>query len=186
MLCKAYNLVAKEVSVADRIISVIQLGEDGRGRQLTSVLCPTGIEDGENVEVTLGEEKANGLVTKPRISKVEEGSFDSSSQFWCARISTHGAYVRGANGNVSHDITDPYCVPKLVAKGYGAFGDAGRTGTWDDIIVVVRDGSILRVKPSRGDAYFLQFGESCVHKINSVDELDLLGEKFDLENRTRI
>lgn len=183
MFCKAYNLTAKEVSIVDRIISVIQLGEDGRGRQLTSVPCPTGIEDGENVEVTLGEKKPNGVTTKPKISKVEEGSFDLSSQFWCARISTYGSYVRGANGNVSYSSG---LEPKLVAKGYGAFGDAGRMGNWDDIIVVVRDGSILRVKPSRGDAYFLQFGESCVHKINSVDELDLLGEKFDLENRTRI
>lgn len=183
MLCKAYNLVAKEVSVADRVISVIQLGEDGRGRQLTSVPCPTGIEDGENIEVTLGSTKENGVVTKPRINRVEEGSFDLSAQFWCARISTHSSYVRGANGNVSYSTV--LLPPKLVSKGYGAFGDAGFTGTWDDLIVIVVDGTILRVKPSRGDAYYMQFTENAVYKV-TLDELDLLGYSFDLENRTRI
>lgn len=83
---------------------------------------------------------------------------------------------------MSHDSGSD---PKLVAKGQGAFGVAGRTGSWDEILVIVKDGSVLRVKPSRGDAYYLYFQESQVSQL-CRDDLDLLGLIFDSENRKRI
>ena len=36
-------------------------------------------------------------------------------------------------------------------SGYGAFGDAGRIGSWDDGLVTMKLGDVLRVYPSRGE-----------------------------------
>jgi hypothetical protein len=179
-MAKAWNLSATKSTVAGREISVILLGESGRGRQLTSIPTEQGIENGGAVSVTLAETKANGLKTKPSI---KVGT--SAGNTWAARISTEGSYIRGAQGNVSFDPSQAPKTPTLVARGHGAFGDAGRTGSWDDVIVLVEDGTVLRVKPSRGDAYFLYFEEAQVSRLE-LDQLGLLGLDFDLENRARI
>ena len=176
---KAFNLSsAISTVVAGREISVLSLGESGRGRSLVQIPCPPGLEDGVAVTATPAVVKTNGLKTKP---KIEAGG--GGGDHWVARISTKTSYIRGANGNVS--LSPGGEAPALIAKGHGAFGDAGRTGTWDDVIVVVPDGTILRVKPARGEAYFLWFE---AHKVSRItwDELQILDLEFDLENRFRI
>ena len=178
-MAKAWNLTAQKSTVAGREISTLDLGESGRGRQLTQIPCPLGLQNGDAVTATLPETKPNGLKTK---ASIKAGGVEGDT--WVARISTDGAYIRGANGNVSYDPAVSNA-PILIAKGYGAFGDAGRTGNWDDVIVLVQDGTILRVKPTRGDAYFLFFESNAVSRLTQ-DELDLLGLEFDLEGRKRI
>jgi len=178
-MAKAWNLIAQKSTVGGREISTLNLGESGRGRQLTHVPCPVGLQNGDAVTATLPETKPNGLKTK---ASIKAGGVEGDT--WVARISTDGAYIRGAQGNVSYDPAQSP-TPILIAKGYGAFGDAGRTGNWDDVIVLVQDGTILRIKPTRGDVYFLFFE---AHKVSRLtqDELDLLGLEFDLEGRNRI
>ena len=181
---KAFNLSAKNIEVAGNKVPVIQLGESGRGRLLVSIPCPEGLQDGDTVQALPAQVKANGLKTKPSI----KGSNDPENG-WVARISTDGSYIRGACGNVSYDPTQPSVgAPILIAKGYGAFGDAGRTGNWDDLLVQVSDGTVLRVKPTRADAYYLWFQESKVSTL-TLDELELLAHlevNFEKENRIRL
>ena len=177
-MAKAWNLTAQKSTVAGREISTLNLGESGRGRQLTQIPCPLGLQNGDAVTPSLPETKPNGLKTK---ASIKAGGVEGDT--WVARISTDGAYIRGANGNVSYDPAAN--APILIAKGYGAFGDAGRTGNWDDVIVLVQDGTVLRVKPTRGDAYYLWFEADKVSRLTQ-DELDLLGLEFDLEGRNRI
>lgn len=134
---KTYNIAPKEIQVSDFTVTGIALGESGRGRQLTIVPCP----DAPLLEPGLSK------TGKPRLNK------SSSSRGWVIRVSTHGAYIRGANGNVSSPTPEAWTV---VARGYGAFGHAGRTGTWDDLVLATaQEEWILRVKPTRGDAYLL-------------------------------
>jgi len=179
LVAKAYNLKAVEKTLAGRTVSVISLGEEGRGRQLTAVPCTIGIENNSIVLVTLSETKTSGIVTKPRIALLPNTS--ETVKLWCARISTSGAYIRGAQGNVSSNTKDVI----LVAKGTGAFGDAGRTGDWDDVLVLVPDNTVLRVKPTRADAFYLLFSHTDVVKLTK-DELELLELNFDFENRIRL
>lgn len=138
---KTYNIEPKEIAINDYNFTGIVLGEKGRGRRETIV--PVAQSD----LLEPGLTKAG----KPRLNR------SNSSDGWVARISTSGAYVRGANGNVSVHKDSEF---SLVAKGYGAFGAAGRTGTWDDVIFTVPDNTLVRVKPSRADAYFVWFGTS--------------------------
>ena len=181
---KAFNLSAKNIEVAGNKVPVIQLGEAGRGRLLFTVPCPVGLKDGDTVTAVPAQVKANGLKTKPSI----KGS-DDPENGWVARISTNGSYIRGACGNVSYDPTQTNVSAPvlLIAKGYGAFGDAGRTGNWDDVLVQVMDGTVLRIKPTRADAYYLWFQETKVSTL-TLDELQLLELEvnFEKENRTRL
>ena len=173
---KAYNLATVTIEVAGNKMSVIKLGEEGRGRTLFTVSCPEGVKDGDPVGAALAHTKTNGLRTKPLIKRS-----DDPENGWVVRI-----YFRGACGNVSYDPTQPgISVPIIIAKGYGAFGDAGRT--WDNVLLQVMDGTVLRVKPTRADAHYLWFQESEVSAL-TLDELELLGLDVDFskENRVRL
>ena len=163
---KAYNICPQEVSVADFNFSAISLGEKGRGRILVNVACPATFTHLEVGTTKQGKSRLNSS-TDPK--------------GWVARVSTEGAYIRGAVGTVS---APPEVAKKVhvVAKGEGAFGDAGRTGTWDDLLVATElEEFILRVKPSRGDAYLLLFKEGKVTRF-TYEEADLL--EVDLHGST--
>lgn len=161
---KAHNIKPTKVQVADFTFFAVSLGEKGRGRSLVNVACPEQFEFLEPGQTRTG---------KVRLIR------SSSNKGWIARISTEGAYVRGANGNVSisNDYVDKI---KVLARGTGAFGAAGRVGSWDDVLLLSdSDNFWVRVKPSRGDAYILMFSEEQVVKV-SYEEADLL--ELDLES----
>lgn len=154
---KAINIKPVTQVIADHEVRVICLGEAGRGRVQTKVVY-----------------KATCQLVDVNIPKVGKPSIidSQSSNGYLIRISTEGSYVRGANGNVS--VSNPSQV-KVVARGQGAFGDAGRTGTWDDLLIAVETESIVfRVKPSRGDAYILMLENGKAHKLTYADA-DALG-----------
>lgn len=173
---KAFNLKATTKIIAGSEKSVIQLGEEGRGRKSTLVKCEPAIQDGENVIVK---------TPKPGMPGVSQITRDSQStgDGWVARVSTSGAYIRGAQGNVRY-LTEGSVVA-LIAKGHGAFGDAGRTGTWDDVLVHAPIGAVLRVKPSRGDAYFLRFDSNSVQKL-TAEEAAFEGIETSIEHFTKL
>ena len=157
-MAKAYNICPQEVSVADFKFPAIPLGEKGRGRTIVNVACPATF-----THLEVGTTKQGN----PRLNS------STDPKGWIARVSTSGAYIRGAVGTVS---APPEVIDKVrvVARGQGAFGDAGRTGTWDDLLVATDlEEFILRVKPSRGDAYILLFREAKVTKV-TYEEADLL------------
>ena len=155
---KVYNISPELIKVADFEITGICLGEEGRGRQKTIVPAP---KDGL---MEPGLSKSG----KPRLNP------SKSAQGWIARISSVGGYIRGAQGNIS---VHPSCADevRVVARGHGAFGDAGRIGTWDDLLIVGPDEFLVRVKPSRGDAYLIKFtAEKAVRlSYTEADALDV-------------
>lgn len=177
---KAFNLKAETITIANRPLTLIMLGEEGRGRMQHKIECPSGLQDGDAVTPIFGEVKASGIHTKSRIISGDDGK-----PGWIARISTHGAYIRGADANVSYDPSQAPEPPQLLSKAYGAFGAAGRTGTWADVLITVAPGTLLRVKPTRQPAYFLWFQDNSVDELSN-DERELLGLDFDLENKIRI
>ena len=138
---KAYNLVPKSVQMSFGTLNTLVLGEAGRGRKMTYVPCKRRFEDGEPVDLS---------TTRAGKPKIVAGVDYAGG--WLARISTQGSYMRGAYGHIR--ALDPELV-RVVAYGYGAFGDAGRVGRWYDYLLALQPGAILRVKPSRGPAYFL-------------------------------
>ena len=138
---RAYNLCPKDVEMSFGTISVLVLGEAGRGRKMTYVPCERKFDDGEPVALS---------TTRAGKPKIVAGVDYAGG--WLARVSTEGAYLRGAYGHIR--ALDPELV-RVVAVGYGAFGAAGRVGQWYDYLLKIQPGGVLRVKPSRGPAYFL-------------------------------
>lgn len=221
---RAYNLgKTTDVTIGGKPVSVFKLGEEGRGREQKIVRCDPSIADGDLVTLTVPKKGMPGSIS---ISKVEPGSIASDSaklagntNCWLVRISTQGAYIRGAKGNVrwrlewsGHDTmgsdlpeaantsnfpTSLDCTVaqseltqcgvssvSLVAKGFGAFGDAGRTGTWDDVLILVRIISqpiILRVKPSRGEPYFLKVTQNEIVRYGNSKEANFDGIATEIE-----
>lgn len=163
---KVYNVQPQQVQVADFSFPAVQLGESGRGRKLLNVACP---EEFKYLESGLTKQG------KPRLNA------SKSDKGWIARVNTAGAYIRGANGNVSYSPEFEGKI-NLIAKAFGAFGAAGRTGTWDDVLISTElEDFWLRVKPSRGDAYILLFKNGKVSEI-SYEQADLLD--LDLQGST--
>jgi len=158
---KAYNLTGEEREFNFGKMRVVSLGEKGRGRW--EELIPTfdcEINDGEAVAV---------VTTRKGKPKIVEGK--EKGNIWLARVSTEGSYIRGAYGWVGV-LPEQKSRVEVVTKAYGAFGAAGRTGTWYDYLIKVEDNTLLRVKPSRGEAYYLFFSQDDVKKID-CNELDL-------------
>lgn len=141
---RAHNLAASEVEMSFGKLRTIALGQKGRGRMLTYVPVEGDFPDG--APAALSTTRAG----KPKIIAGHGG--DAAG--WLARVSTEGPYIRGAYGHVRVRAQDRALV-SVVAYGYGAFGDAGRVGQWYDYLLALQSGAVLRVKPTRGYAYFL-------------------------------
>jgi len=138
---------------------VVFLGENGRGRRYEKVAL-----DRRNPPFKFGQPTPEGGISNPRVEeasvrkivlpaqggKPEKAFFvleQSRQDGWevLIRVNTYSAYIRGGNGN----WTTVEGEPETVISGYGAFGDAGRVGTWDDGLVRMKPGDVIKVHPSR-------------------------------------
>lgn len=169
---KAYNIKPVEIKLESNSNSFtvlgLSLGEQGRGRQRTIVPV-----ERESQLYNIGK-------TKTGNPKLFAGSGDSDG--WIARISCEGCYTRDTNGRAS--ATEGVAV---IARGHGAEGDAGRLGTWDDLLLSVPDGAVVKVKPHGGSkrpAYFLHFTSTEVKKV-SEDMWEAYLDANDLEETHR-
>jgi len=138
---------------------VVQMGEDGRGRKLVEVPL-VGIEAGETVAMAavtkLSEKEIPARYSWEEPTKkviyglthadqTEQGAF-------LVRVNTGSGYTRRGNG----DWKTWKGNPEVVTFGYGADGDAGRIGQWNDGLVVLHEGDVLYVRPSgRSSSYAL-------------------------------
>jgi hypothetical protein len=137
----------------ERLGQVVYLGETGRGRWYEKIaLCrhqPAEVVDGRVLEafpkkITLAAKPDKGMKEKTFyvLQKPRNGNGDKV----LVRIRTLTSYIRGASGR----YTKVEGEPETLIAGYGAFGAAGRVGSWDDGLVVMKAGDVLRVYPSRG------------------------------------
>lgn len=165
---KAYNLQASIHKLPFGNLEAIGLGERGRGRQYLLIPCPTGIQNGDPVDLSM---TATG---KPKIVR---GNFSGE---WLVRVSTQYTYTRGTSGRILNPNREQKI--KVISCGLGAYGDAGRIGSWKDYLLQAPVGSYLCVLPSGGrskiPSYYLYFGDSNVLKMNKEE----FGVFADLEN----
>lgn len=153
------NPTKRTMSFGD--LNCIALGESGRGRKEVIVPC-TWMGDSKFISCT---ESRSGKL------KLETGV--DGSDGWIARISAKGTYTRDTYGTV---YVQPQSQIELLTSAYGAYGDAGRIGTWWDFLFIIPDNSIVKVRPSGGASkvppYYLYFDDTKVTKVIE-SELDL-------------
>jgi hypothetical protein len=116
----------------------IALGERGRGRREAIVPVP---------EQFHGLEPGLTKSGQPRLNACGAGGLG-----WIVRVKTLTSYIRGACGYV--DLIGG-ASPEVIARGNGAFGDAGRIGTWVDLLLACHGDCLLRIKPSRGKSWLM-------------------------------
>jgi len=129
-----------------RFGTVVALGEAGRGRHQELMAldrnAPATVVDGRVV-------MARPKTVQPRhggraftLLETAPGEADA----FLARVCTQWAYTRGTRGEVSIVCGQP----ERLAEGYGAHGQAGRVGGWEDSLWVMRPGDELQVEPEGG------------------------------------
>lgn len=143
--------VGEGLSLTDdeRLGRVVCLGEAGRGRRYEKVALSRKVP-AEVVNGCVREAHPVKITLPPRDEKPEKSFYvlekaRSNEVKVLVRINTHTSYVRGASGRYEGVGGDP----ETLIAGHGAFGAAGRVGTWSDGLVVMRSGDVLRVYPSR-------------------------------------
>ena len=165
---KQYNLTPQKRQMSFGELSVIVLGEKGRGR--CEVIVP--FEDGiKETDLVIPATTKTGKI------KIAKGGDDKG---WIARISCKGGYTRGTFGTLYVHKKDSDKV-RVLASGYGAFGDAGRLGSWDDFLLQLDDNVLLKIKESgRSPEFYLYFSKNKVFKIMQ-EEIEIFLEDKEYE-----
>ena len=141
----------------------VALGEQGRGRRLLTLTCPSGtiVVKGENTGLSIGYTRTG----KPRIVKADD------PQVYLL-LSSYGGYTRRGDGRIhvpaipsERLLAEPAEGYKPLAQGNGADGDAGRIGTWDVVLLAVPQDGVVRIMPSGGTAHPYEY---CIIKSGRV------------------
>lgn len=149
---KCWTFRSKEPGIRlaqdEKLGPCVYLGEQGRGRWLERVKLdnrnPPSIvlRDGKSIvldagvaEFTAGENKRYVLTaSKPNDDRI------------LADINSDGTYTRGSRGDVRPYMGDPVCL----ARGWRAWGDAGRIGTQHHGLWLLNDGDSVYVEVAGG------------------------------------
>lgn len=174
---KQYNLKSEKRELSFGELTVIALGERGRGRYETLVPFQGNISETDFVVP---------VPTKSGRTKIIKGG---DAKGWIARISCEGCYTRCTEGYAQIYKNDEGKI-SVLASGNGAEGDAGRIGWWADYLLKIEENALIRVKRHGGyktPAYYLYFGIDKVYRI-SREEISLFIENrnynFNEENIT--
>ena len=118
--------------------------------------------------VLLGEEGRGRKRALVPITK-----FNKINAEWVARLSAEGTYTRGTYGTVYVLVEDRKKI-KIIDFGVGAYGDAGRVGSWMDFLVAIEKTPVrFLVRPSGGPAkrkrYWLVFTKDKVYTVKQEE-----------------
>ena len=185
MLYSNINLKTTTKQMDFGSLDLIEAGEEGRGRKILSLPVPQGVSEvkkGMNSDLSIGFTKS----LRPRIVKKNDSTI-------YLLLSSEGGYTRRGNGAISHLNSQEEV--KILARGNGADGDAGKIGSWDVILLETPlTNVVIKVKIAGGNPsklYFIHEGNvyetNLEHAGNCCDKLDIempfsiIEDKFNLE-----
>lgn len=134
----------------EKLGQIVFLGEQGRGRQFEKI----GLDRRNPAEVTNGRvlEASPRKVVLPAGNGKPEKTFyvlerAKANEGWnvLVRVRTLSVYLKNGNGGWSVIAGKP----EVLIEGHGAFGDAGRVGSWRDGLIQMKPGDVLSVSPTR-------------------------------------
>jgi len=123
---------------------------------------------GEIDAVVLGEEGRGRKRALVPMTKIENNDAE-----WVARLSAEGTYTRGTYGTVYVLVEDREKI-KIIDFGVGAYGDAGRIGSWNDFLVSIEETPVrFLMRPSGGPGkrkrYWLVFTKDKVYTVKQEE-----------------
>jgi len=138
-----------QVQADEKLGQIVFLGEAGRGRRYEKIGLarhnPAEILNGRVLEAQLIKITLPAKDGKPEKSFFVFEKPRMDTQDIIVRINSYGGYIRGAYGSWQTIVGQP----ETLVKAHGAFGDAGRIGNWDDGLVVMHPGDVIKIHPSR-------------------------------------
>lgn len=141
----------------EKLGNILFLGEVGRGRRYEKVglfrQAPAVVTEGRVCQAHPVKIVINRDTTNEKSFVVLAAPKDAGDQRILVRVNTCTGYVRGGAGSWSVIAGKP----EAVVKAYGAYGDAGRIGSWADDLVVVNPGDILDIDGSRSGRWVLDY-----------------------------
>lgn len=145
-----------------------EAGEEGRGRRL---LCLPTSPNAEDIEVGLHKDLTIGFTKtgRPRVNKAQDSKM-------YMLLSAAGGYTRRGNGTVQCLENQKEKI-KVLAKGNGADGAAGRVGFWDVLLLEVPEEVMIRVRTSGAgygtpsDLYIVHSGDVYHCTVSDLEEL---------------
>ena len=161
-----------EREIGDYKINVINLGEKGRGRREISLPCDSlRINKGKNEGLAIGETRSG----RPRIIQ-GDGKY--------AFISTEGGYTRRGCGML-HIFNEDKNNIRVIAKGNGADGIAGRIGDWDAYVIEILEDCIFKIRYSGGGESKLIISDENGFKYYTKEEYLDLHDLKDVDARVK-
>ncbi len=161
----------------ERLGPVIFLGEEGRGRRYEKIALdrrnPAEIVDGVVLEAN-----PKKITLPTRDGKPEKVFYvlerqNSVSESVLVRVNTQWCYTRNSQGTWETVSGSP----ETLISGYGAHGDAGRIGNWNDGLIVMRPGETLKISPEGGHKtanYALWIGKDGVPQTATWEDYETL------------
>jgi len=161
---KLYGINPQEQEFPWGKMKVVTLGEKGRGRKYVYVPFQADTVEGDNFQIGSTQSGA------PKIIRGEK------SEGYIAKLSGEGTYTRGTYGSV-YIVNEDIDKIKILASGFGAYGDAGRVGEWNEFLVEIKPEFPVRfwIRPSGGEykipRYWLIFLEKEVIKVQKEEKI---------------
>jgi hypothetical protein len=153
---KLFGIEPREEEFPWGVMQIVMLGEKGRGRIYTIVPFHAQY-DPKAEDYEISKTKSG----KPKIVRT-----GTPTEGYIAKISTLGDYVRGAHGELRLLKTNAPNV-KIIASGLGAWGDAGRLGSWPEYLLTISPPFpvVFYVIPTRLKNYYLVFATNATYKV---------------------
>lgn len=168
---KLFNIVPIVRVMSFGELSVIALGERGRGRY--EAVIPCGVKKDDKF----------GSIAKTKTGNPKIIPSSSPEHGWLAVVSGSGTYTRGTYGTVYCQKEDVEKV-QVLTLGNGAYGDAGKIGSWNEFLITITDNTFLRIRPAGGqgkiDRYNLFFSAEKVFRVPD-SELESFCEQMGLD-----
>lgn len=142
MLYSNVNLSKSERTMDWGTLHQFEIGESGRGRHLMCIPCPPdmeSIDSGIHKDLSISFTRSG----RPRIVRKSDDKL-------YAILSSKGGYTRRGDGRVWIPNSDIEKF-KVLARGNGADGAAGRIGSWDCVLLECPlTNAVIRVRTSGG------------------------------------
>ena len=169
----ALKVVSKEMKFGT--VTGVAIGEYGRGRREVFLPTPKSVQADDVImefrsDLTIGTSKSG----RPRINARKDDDI-------YLILSSGRSYTRRGNGYIKAPRSQKV---ELIARGYGADGEAGRIGYWDAVIVKAKDGDVFRLTwGGSGYGYDATFYVVSDGKVYSADQpkIEDLYESLGLE-----
>ena len=170
---KQYNLLShrQEREMSFGKLTILALGERGRGRYESIIPFASTISENDFVDIA---------PTKSGKTKIIPSS---KKENWLAVLDAEGCYTRNTLGDIYVPENQKNNV-KIIAKGNGAYGDAGRIGDWYAYLTFIKDGTFIWVRPSGGshkrERYWIYFDHEKAFQL-SEEELPIFCDTNNLD-----